>query len=57
LNGPVHPGRDVDTVTKHVIAIDDDIAQINADTELDAPLDRRVMVAHCHVLLHIKAAS
>ena len=39
-------GRDVDAVAENVVALDDDVAEIDADAELDGRLGREVALAH-----------
>jgi hypothetical protein len=51
-------GGDVDAVTVDVALIDDNIAEINADAEVDAPFSGNVsVVALCHVALHLDRAA
>ena len=54
----LEPGRDVDAVA-HQIAVRllDDIAQMNADSQLDALLGRDAFVAFGHAVLHFDRAA
>jgi hypothetical protein len=49
--------RDIDTVAKDVVLVDDDVAKIDADAEIDAPLGRHVGVARGHLTLHLDRAT
>ena len=40
------PRRDIDAVAKDVVALDDDVAEVDADAEVDRPLRRDVALAH-----------
>ena len=51
------PRRDVDAVAEDVAVLDDDVADIDADAELDAPLRRHVGVALGHPALHLDGAA
>ena len=49
---------DVDAVAHQVaVALLDDIAQMDADTELDAPLGRQPGIALDHAVLHLDGAA
>jgi len=51
------PGGDVDAVAVEVIALDDDIAEIDADAQLDAAVRADAGVAFGHRLLHRDGAA
>ena len=48
LGDGLEPRRDVDAVTEDVVALDDDVAEIDADAELDASVLRHVLIALDH---------
>src|SRR5205823_9976882 len=52
LSQCLQPRRDIDAVAMDVTILDDDIAQINADTKFDAPLGRDRRIAFGHAFLH-----
>ena len=47
----------VDAVAEDVVAIDDDVAEIDANAELDARIGRHVGVAFGHLALHVDGAA
>ena len=47
----------VDTIAEDIVLIDDDIAEIDADTKFDAPLFRHVGIAPSHLTLHLDGAA
>ena len=49
--------RDIDPVAEDVVLVDDDVAEIDADAEIDAPLGRHVGVAGGHLALHLDRAT
>ncbi len=49
--------RDVDAVTEDVPLIDDDVAEVDSDAELDTTLGRNACVALCHLALHLDGAA
>ena len=49
--------RHVDAVAKDVVVLDDDVAQIDADAELDPPRRRDVGVASRHPALNLGSAQ
>ena len=51
------PRRDVDAVAEDVVALDDDVADIDADAKLDAPVLGDVGVALGHAALHLDGAA
>ena len=51
------PRRDIDPVAEDVAVLDDDVALVDADAELDAPLGRDVGVALGHLALHLGGAA
>jgi hypothetical protein len=46
----------IDAVAENVIVLDDDVAEIDADTKLDPPLDRHLGVALSHGGLYLHGA-
>jgi len=42
----------VDAIARNVVAVDDDVAQVDADTELDALVDRLRLIVRVHRSLH-----
>jgi hypothetical protein len=50
-------GGDVDAVAVNVALVDDNIAEIDADAELDAPFNQDVSVALGHRALHLGRAA
>ncbi len=50
-------GGDVDAVAEDVAFIDDDVADIDADAELDAPIGRYANVAVGHLALNVDRAA
>ena len=58
LRDAFQPRSDVDAVAHQVaVALFDDIAQMDADTELDAPLGRQPSIALDHAALHLDGAA
>ena len=53
----LQPGRHVNSVAPHVAAVDDDVAEVDADPKLDALLRRRVGVALDHAALDFDGAA
>jgi hypothetical protein len=49
--------RDVDAISKNIIVINDDVADVNADTEFDPAVRRHVGVVHGHTTLNLDGAS
>src|SRR6516225_6413745 len=49
--------RDVDTVAKDVVLVDHDVAEIDADAEIDAPVGLHARVARGHLALHLDRAT
>jgi hypothetical protein len=50
-------GGDVDAITVNVAVLDDDVAEIDADTELNALCGRDVGITLGHTLLHCHRAG
>jgi hypothetical protein len=48
----LEPRGNVDAVAEHIALFDDDVANVDADAELDATLARKGGVALCHPVLH-----
>ena len=48
---------DVDAITENIVAVDHDIAEIDADTELDALFGWAIGIPLRHLLLHIDRAA
>src|SRR2546423_14532969 len=44
LGKRLDPGRDIDAVAEHIAALDDDVAEIDADPQRDAPLGCEALV-------------
>src|ERR1700676_604353 len=57
LGEPLKPSRDGDPIAVDGVAVDDDVAEVDADTELDAVVHRYIGVALCHAALDIDRAS
>ena len=49
--------RDIDTVAEDVVLVDDDVAEIDADAEIDAPLGWHAGVTPGHLSLHLDRAT
>jgi len=49
--------RDVDAVTKNIVVIDDDVADVDADPEVDALLGRQTRIPLGHAALHVDRAA
>src|SRR5438552_14416989 len=49
--------RDIHAVPVDVPLIDDDVAEVNPDTELDTTLGRHARVALSHLALHVNGAA
>ena len=49
--------RDIDTVPVDVVAVDDDVADIDADAKLDAPIDWNCGIALVHATLDLDRAA
>src|SRR5262249_30281400 len=50
-------GRDINAVAKDVAILDDNVADIDADAEVDAAIGRRAGVAPGHLALHLDSAA
>src|SRR5215469_9323716 len=48
---------DVDPVTEDVVVVDDDVAEIDADAEIDAPFGLHTAIACGHFALHFDRAT
>ena len=48
---------DVDTVAEDVVVVDDDVAEIDADPEIDAPFGVHASIACSHFALHFDRAT
>ncbi len=57
LGQSLQPRGDVDAVAENVVAVVDDVAEIDPDAELDAPLHRHRVIAPRHLALHLGGAS
>ena len=53
---PLEPGRHVDAIAVDVVAIDDHVAEVDPDPELDAVLRLEVRVVQGDALLHLDRA-
>ena len=51
LGDAFDPRRDIDPVAENVVALDDHVAEIDADAELDPPVLGNVGVAVAHLAL------
>ena len=51
------PCRDIDAVAKDILVIDDDVAHIDADAELDLLLWRHISTACRHRALNVDGAT
>ena len=47
------PRSDIYAVAVEIVALDDHVAEIDADAEFDTPFSGNVSVALCHVALHL----
>ena len=56
LRERLEPGCDVDAVTENVIAVDDDVAEIDADAQLETALRRDGVVEGARSSLHLDGA-
>jgi len=52
LGQPFEARRHVHAIAQYIVAIDNDVAQINADTVLNAPVVHRLRLAFGHTRLH-----
>ena len=58
LRDALQPRGDIDAVAHEIaVALLDNVAQMNADAELDPPLGRQAGVALDHAVLHFDRAS
>ena len=57
LGEPLQAGGDVDAVAEDVVALDDDVAEVDADAEFDARLVGRAAVAVGHAGLDLDGAA
>ena len=58
LRDAFQPRGDIDAVAHQIaVALLDDVAEVNADAELDAPLGRQAGVALDHAVLHLDRAA
>ena len=58
LRDALEPRGDIDAVAHQIaVALLDDVAEMNADAELDAALGRQAGVALDHAVLHFDRAS
>jgi hypothetical protein len=53
----LQPRRDVDSGAVNVVALEDDLAEVDADAKLEAPVARHAAVACRHRVLDLDAAS
>ena len=56
LGDALEPRRDIDAVAKHVVPVDQDVAEMNADPVHDVVGPRRLRVALGHLFLHRERA-
>ena len=57
IGQPFQPRRDIDAVAIDVVAVDDDIADIDADAEIDAAAGRNARIPVGHALLPFDRAA
>src|ERR1700737_2832655 len=57
LGQRLEPCGDIDAVAINVVLLDDDIAEIDADAELDAALQGDAVIVQCHVALQLDRAA
>jgi hypothetical protein len=57
IGDSLQAGRDVDAITEDVAVLDDDIADVHADAEFDAPVVGDVRIAFGHTHLHGNGAT
>ena len=56
LGQRLEPRGDIDAVAKDVVAIDDDVADVDADTKIDPLLGRDTGIAFSHASLNVHGA-
>ncbi len=56
LGERLEPGGDVDAVTKNVVAVDDHVAEIDADPQLEPALGRNGVIDGARGTLHLDGA-
>ena len=49
----LEPRSDIDAVTEHVVVVEDDVADMNADAEFDLQLRRHTSIVFGHCALHV----
>jgi hypothetical protein len=57
LSNTFKAGSNVDTVTEDIIVIDDDVADVNPNTELDPDVLRHTVVLFSHATLDLDRAA
>ncbi len=57
LGQSLQPRGDVDAVAEDILAVDDDVAEIDADAQVDAAIRRQVGVALGHAALNLDGAA
>ena len=56
LGDPLEARRDIDAVAENIVVVEDDIADMNANAELDALL-KRAIALRSHLALHFDGAA
>ena len=57
LGNALKPRRDIDAIAKDIVAIDDDVAHIDTDAELDLLVRRHISIACRHRALNVDGAT
>ena len=57
LCNSLYPRRDVDTIAKYVVAVDDDVANIDTDAKFDPLVGSERRIAFSHSTLHIDGTA
>src|SRR5665213_3732366 len=57
LRDPLEASRDIDAVAENVVVIDDDVADMNADPEVDPRWLRHAAILFCHAMLNFDRAA
>ena len=57
LRQRLQPCSDVHTIAIDVAAVNDDVADVDADAEFDPPIGRHVRIALCHAALDVNRAT
>ena len=57
LGERLEPGGDIDAIAENVVAIDDDIAKVDADPDLETALRRKRLIDRVRGTLHLDRAA